>query len=122
MTIAFAVILLIRVFLPLGLGLALPGAAAPLDAPYPVRGAAPPPEIGGPISIPGFPLPPPPEESVEDAIAIYEPMVELWRLVRGEAPSVARGLGYLAGLKAALGDEAAVNRLYAEALHELPAL
>lgn len=90
--------------------------AAREEEPYPIRGNAPREEIGGLVSIPGSPLPAVPKESVEDAIRIYEPLVGGLRLVLGDDPVVARGLGYLAGLYAAVGNAAKAESLYGEAL------
>jgi tetratricopeptide (TPR) repeat protein len=91
-------------------------AAQETENPYPVQGDAPRQEIGGLVSIPGFPLPPVPRDSVEAAIPIYEGLLAGWRLVFGaHHPSVARGIGYLATLYAAKGDAETAERMFEEA-------
>jgi tetratricopeptide (TPR) repeat protein len=71
--------------------------------------------IGGFVSIPGSPLPALPKESVKNAIAIYEPLLSGLRIVLGRTPTLARGLGYLAGLYASVGDFSKADSLYGEA-------
>lgn len=94
-----------------------PAAAARGGAePYPIQGEAPPEPIGGPVAIPGYPLPPPDREGLALAIRINEPLLAVWRRIFGsEASSLARGIGYLAGLYAAAGDVSRSESLYAEA-------
>jgi len=82
--------------------------------PYPIQGIAPRPQIGGLVSIPGNPLPPLPRESVENAISICQPLLEGLRLF-GKSSALARGLGYLASLYAAVGDAPRAEQLYDEA-------
>ncbi len=91
------------------------GSAEGAERSYPIQGRTPREEAGGLVSIPSNPLPPLPKESVRNAIPIYEAILAGWRWL-GETPSLARGLGYLASLHVAVGEDAKAERLYDEAL------
>ncbi|HEX4960498.1 MAG TPA: CHAT domain-containing tetratricopeptide repeat protein [Thermoanaerobaculia bacterium] len=66
------------------------------------------------VSIPGFPLGTVPKESAENGIKFYELTVSGLRIF-GETTPLARVIGYLAGLYAAVGDFTKADRLYDEA-------
>ncbi|HET9765369.1 MAG TPA: CHAT domain-containing tetratricopeptide repeat protein [Thermoanaerobaculia bacterium] len=70
------------------------------------------------MSIPGNPLPPVSPESVKAAIPIYEAILKLPTL---SATQRARGVGYLATLYSAIGDDEQAERLYSQALAQLGA-
>lgn len=88
--------------------------AAYADSPYPVDGLVKIEKTGRLVSIPGAPLPPLPTESVRDAIAIYRPILAVVRRFGADA-ALARGLGYLATLHAALGENAKAEACFDEA-------
>src|SRR5437870_4522943 len=84
------------------------------DDRYPLQGLTPPQWSGRLVSIPGAPLPAVPEESVRDAIKVYEPILTSLR-VFGRRAFVARGLGYLATLYFAIGESSKAEKFFQEA-------
>ncbi len=70
--------------------------------------------IGGSISVPGIPFPVP-QGAVQDAIPIYQSILEGIRTFGGEGPAYARGLGFLAGLYGGTGNYSKAEDLYAQA-------
>lgn len=66
------------------------------------------------VTIPGVPLPPLDPDAVRNGIALLRPLVSGLR-VFGKTAALAREIGYMATLHAALGEDAEADRLFAEA-------
>lgn len=66
------------------------------------------------ISIPGSPLPPVDESTIRMSIQLWEPILAGVRFV-GTKAAIARGIGYLAMLHAAVGDHEKADPLFDEA-------
>lgn len=66
------------------------------------------------VSIPGAPLPPITPDAVRNAITVLRPLIAGLR-VFGKTAALAREIGYMATLHAAIGEDAEADRLFSEA-------